>query len=116
MRSERNEDRPYYSILLEFYGGLLSDRQREMLSYSIDDDLSLSEIAELTGITRQGVRDAIGKAESQLVFYEEKLGMYSTFVRRRECGETLSDMIESGSDDKSLMLELVRQICGDLNS
>lgn len=116
MRGEKNEDRPYYSVLLEFYGELLTDRQREILSYSIDDDLSLSEIAELTGITRQGVRDAIGKAESQLFFYEEKLGMYRAFVQRRECGETLSDMIESGSADKSVMLELVRQICGDLNS
>lgn len=67
------------SRLLDLYGGLLSDRQREICALCYDDDLSLSEIASLTGITRQGVRDARRRAEAILFAYEEKLGLLARF-------------------------------------
>ncbi len=62
------------SYLLDFYGELLTARQRSFLIYYYDDDLSLSEIAENEGITRQGVHDAIKRAENQLYDMEKKLG------------------------------------------
>lgn len=105
----------YISLLLEFYGSLLTPRQREILTYSVDDDLTLSEISELTGITRQGVRDAIGKAEAQLALYEEKLGMYKGYLARQKDGDRLSGLIEGIAGDsaaKSEALELVKRICG----
>ena len=46
-----------FPLLLDAYGVLLTERKRELLEYYYDDDLSLSEIAELTGLTRQGARD-----------------------------------------------------------
>ncbi len=62
------------SLLLDFYGDMLTDKQREVIEYYYNDDLSLSEIAENEGITRQGVRDAIKRAELQLTEMEERLG------------------------------------------
>ncbi len=64
-----------YSNLLSIYGGLLTDKQLETMEYYYDEDLSLGEIAENTGISRQGVRDFIKRAEELLDMYEEKLGL-----------------------------------------
>ena len=67
------------SYLLDFYGELLTQKQHDFLIYYYDEDLSLSEIAENEGITRQGVRDAIKRAESQLFEMEKKLGVAAKF-------------------------------------
>ena len=66
------------SILLDFYGAMLTEKQREAVEYYYNDDLSLSEIADNQGISRQGVRDAIKRAEALLFEMEECLG----FARR----------------------------------
>ena len=68
-----------YSILLDHYGPVLTQRQRDILTEYYDEDLSLSEIAENFGITRQGVRDAIKRAEQQLLEMEERLGLARRF-------------------------------------
>lgn len=67
------------TILYDFYGDMLTDKQRDFLSYYYNDDLSLSEIADNEGITRQGVRDAIKRAEAQLYDMENRLGFASKF-------------------------------------
>lgn len=63
------------SVLLDYYGSLLPDKQRELTELYYNEDLSLSEIAENDGITRQGVRDSIKRAENTLVSIESKLGL-----------------------------------------
>ncbi|MCR5484993.1 MAG: DNA-binding protein [Clostridiales bacterium] len=63
------------ALLLDYYGEMLTDKQKDFLEYYYNDDLSLSEIAANEGITRQGVRDAIKRAEAQLYEMEEKLGL-----------------------------------------
>ena len=63
------------SILMDYYGAMLTDKQREALEWYYNEDLSLAEIAEHTGVTRQGVRDSIKRAEAQLVECEGKLGL-----------------------------------------
>lgn len=68
-------DRIEISALLDIYGSLLNERQRSMLELYCDEDLSLSEISENVGITRQGVRDAIARAANNLTEIEEKLGI-----------------------------------------
>ena len=67
------------SLLLDFYGDILSEPQREAMDYFYNGDLSLSEISELTGITRQGVRDRLVKAEQILSELEEKLSLAKRF-------------------------------------
>lgn len=66
-----------FSMLLAFYRNLLNDKQVEMLESYYDHDLSLSEISENVGMSRQGVRDTIKRAEQQLLEYEEKLCLIS---------------------------------------
>ena len=61
-------------LLADFYGEMLTDNQRKFIEYYYSDDLSLSEIAQNEGITRQGVRDAVKRAETQLYDMEKKLG------------------------------------------
>ena len=61
------------SFLMDLYGGLLTDKQRAFLEFYYNDDLSLAEIAENEGITRQGVYDIVKRAKDQLVNFEEKL-------------------------------------------
>ena len=72
------------SFLLDFYGEMLTEKQREMIEFYNNEDLSLSEIADNQGITRQGVRDSIKRAEAQLLEMEERLGLAKRFREMRE--------------------------------
>ena len=64
-----------FPLLLDAYGALLTERKRELLDYYYNEDYSLSEIAELTGLSRQGARDGIRKAEEELRTLEDTLSM-----------------------------------------
>ena len=63
------------AFLLDFYGEVLGERTRELLEMYYCDDMSLAEIADAVGITRQGARGGIKKGEEELLFLEEKLGL-----------------------------------------
>ena len=67
------------SVLFDFYGDLLTEKQAEMIDLYYNDDLSLGEISEIQGVTRQGVRDSIKRAENQMFELEEKLSMVKRF-------------------------------------
>lgn len=77
------------AFLVDFYGDMLTEKQRDMIELYYDDDLSLSEIAENEGITRQGVRDSIKRAESQLLEMEDRLGLARRFRTVRESIEAI---------------------------
>ena len=86
-------------FLLDCYGDVLTERRRTVLDYYDNDDLSLAEIADEIGISRQGVRDLIKNAEEELYFYEEKLGLAARFRKTREQAERLMELLkESGAD------------------
>jgi predicted DNA-binding protein YlxM (UPF0122 family) len=74
------EDRIRQSLLLDFYGELLTERQRSCYELHVNDDLSLTEIAEQCGISRQGVWDNIRRAESALDAIEQKTGLIARFT------------------------------------
>jgi predicted DNA-binding protein YlxM (UPF0122 family) len=63
------------AYLLDFYGEALDERTNSIMQAYYDDDLSLSEIAELKGVTRQSVLDAIKTVKSELDGFEQKLGL-----------------------------------------
>ena len=67
------------TMLFDFYGELLTEKQREYFDLHYNEDLSLAEIAEDRDITRQGVRDAIKRAEQQLLEMEDRLGLARRF-------------------------------------
>ncbi|NCB50508.1 MAG: winged helix-turn-helix transcriptional regulator [Clostridia bacterium] len=71
-------------MLFDFYGELLTDKQREYFDLHYNEDLSLAEIAEQMGISRQGVWDIIRRAEAALRETEEKTGLIGRFTERRE--------------------------------
>ena len=81
------------SLLLDFYGELLSEKVRRATELYYNDDLSLSEVAEDMGITRQGVRDLIKRAEGNLYGYEQKLGLYKRFLEMQKGLGTLKDSL-----------------------
>ncbi len=81
-------------FLLDFYGDILSPKQKDFLTLYYDEDLSLSEIAENEGITRQGVRDAIKRAEAQLIETEEKLGLVKRFDDFKKSVDEISECAE----------------------
>ncbi|MBQ8183917.1 MAG: DNA-binding protein [Clostridia bacterium] len=79
-------------LLADYYGEMLTENQRKFIEYYYNDDLSLSEIAQNEGITRQGVRDAVKRAEAQLYDMENKLGFAE---RSRKVNEVLNSIRES---------------------
>lgn len=80
------------SVLLDFYGEMLTEKQREVVEYYYNEDLSLAEIAEHSGITRQGVRDSIKRAENQLLDCEDKLGLWARFLEIKQGLEEISEI------------------------
>ena len=68
-----------FSRLLDFYGDMLTQKQRDSIEYYYNEDLSLSEISQNLGITRQGVRDAVKRAEALLYDMESRLGLAKKF-------------------------------------
>ena len=92
------ESRWTRSMLLDFYGELLTNKQRECFDLHYNEDLYLSEIAEQLGISRQGVWDSIRRAESAMVEVEEKTGLLSRFEENRaaltELLHTLGELTE----------------------
>lgn len=71
-------------LLFDFYRNILTDKQAECVDLYYNEDLSLSEISEHLGITRQGVRDNIKRAEHSLYQIEEQLGLLQRFLSIKE--------------------------------
>ena len=69
------------TMLFDFYGELLTERQKEFFDLYYNEDLSLSEIAENNGISRQGVRDVIVRAEAVMQEVEDKTGLIRRFLQ-----------------------------------
>ncbi len=83
------------SLLLDFYGAILTEKQRESLELYYNEDLSLAEIAEIAQISRQGVRDNIKRGENILLEMEEKLGFFEKYADLDEVMEQLTNLAEN---------------------
>ena len=105
------------SVLCEFYGKLLTDKQLAILEDYYNMDLSLSEIAENYGITRQAVRDVIKKGENKLFEFEEKLGfMKRVYKQEEKIATVLSELtkIQTKFTDKQIA-EILEHVKEQLN-
>ncbi|MBE6542717.1 MAG: DNA-binding protein [Ruminococcaceae bacterium] len=98
-----------FPILLDTYGVLLTDRKREILDYYYNEDYSLTEISELTGISRQGVRDSIKKSEEEIYALESKLKIAE---KNNVSSEILSSVI---ADLEEMKKTADRQVNDQLN-
>lgn len=81
-------------ILFDIYGEMLTKKQQDFIGYYYNDDLSLAEIAENEGITRQGVRDAIKRAEAQLYEFEKHLGLHARLERTKNGLQEIKELVE----------------------
>ena len=72
------------AMLFDFYGDLLTERQKEFYDLYYNEDLSLAEIAENYGISRQGVRDVIVRAEAAMTEIEDKTHLIRRFYQMQK--------------------------------
>ena len=103
------------SILLDYYGELLTEKQRECFDLHYNEDLSLSEIAEQLGISRQGVWDNIRRAESAMQEMERKTGLIRKTRENREALSKLKSRLDklcemTGGEAKSLAREAAAEL------
>ncbi|MBQ1630977.1 MAG: YlxM family DNA-binding protein [Firmicutes bacterium] len=83
------------SLLYDFYGGLLTDKQREVMELYHEENYSIVEIAGELGVSKQAVHDNLKKTERILSDYEDKLGLVSKFVARSNALRTVRADVES---------------------
>ena len=102
------------SLLFDFYGELLKPSGRQSIDLYYNEDLSLAEIADQSGITRQGVRDSIKRCEQQLFEFEKKLGLFKRFKELEqgldEISVTAQNIFNNSQDDNiKLLAQSIRQ-------
>ena len=83
------------TMLFDFYGEVLTPRQKEFFDLYYNEDLSLAEIAENYGISRQGVRDVIVRAEAIMTDLEDKTGLMKRFLQMQQQVQAILDAAES---------------------
>ena len=88
------------SLLFEFYGNLLTEKQKSILNDFLNNNLSLTEIAESYGVTRQAINDLIKRTIKILQSYEDKLGLLAKFKNIKSKVEKASLCIDSGDNQK----------------
>ena len=82
------------TMLFDFYGEVLTPRQKEFFDLYYNEDLSLAEIAENYGISRQGVRDVIVRAEAIMTDLEDKTGLMKRFMLMQQQVQAILDAAE----------------------
>ncbi len=101
------------SLLLDFYGQVLSEKQFQIMDYYYNDDLSLREISEILGITRQGVHDTIKRSEAFLEELEQSLGLYAKWQRLQQQLESIEGAVKeiTGENDRLCKNEAIKNNC-----
>lgn len=103
------------TILLDVYGQLLTEKQRDAIDMYYNEDLSLSEIADVIDISRQGVRESIKQGEKHLTNYEEKLGIVERFHNISSKLEKLNALLENTDfDGKDEFYGLIDEISKEI--
>ena len=105
------------TMLFDFYGSLLTEKQQQIIKSYFYDDLSLSEIADNIGISRQGVYDHLHRSEENLESYEAELGLLKKYNKIRNNINDLEDIMtakgilaEDQNQDLSKKLESIKSI------
>ena len=111
------ERKVYYSRLLDFYGGLLPEKQQACMFQYYYDDLSLAEVSENLGITRQGVRDLIKRGEASLEKSEAELKLVEKDdEKRRRRDEIAAELSALAQEVPEKLAKRVRALVDSINS
>ncbi len=109
------DDRIYQGYLFDFYGELLNEHRREIYEEYVNEDLSLNEIAEERGVSRQSVFDLVKRCNAALSGYEEKLGLVHRFLSVKEqAGEIEKLSAAADSADMKRIHTLAKDILREL--
>ena len=102
----------YASLLYDFYGALLGESQNEVMTMYHEDNLSLAEIAEEMGTSRQAVHYTLKKAEAKLEEFEDKLGLLEEYKKNQERAAAAIEIIESmiNEENRNRLLEVIEII------
>ena len=100
------------TLLYDFYGELLTKHQKEIYEQFVLEDLSLSEIAENAGISRQGVHDLIKRCNNTLESYEKKLHLVEKFLSIRKKVQKMNELLDHEIEEG--LIQNIRQIAGEI--
>ena len=95
------------AVVFDYYGKLLSDKQYNVIDQHCNEDLSLKEIAELNGISKQGISDILSRAEKKLRFYEDELKLISKFDKINSSLKEINLLIEKSKIEDSPSLNIL---------
>ena len=96
------EDRVEISLLMDYYGPLLTEKQKSIMELYYNDDLSLAEIAELNSTSRQAIHDLIKRCYKQFLSYESKLNLLEKSLEKEK---KISEFLNQVNEEYSLMAE-----------
>lgn len=97
--------------LFDIYGGLLTEKQQQCLRFYFYDDLSLTEIAEDLGVSRQAVHDLLKRVEQILERNETKLGLLAREEADRARLRNVMRLLEGGKNDEAV--QILSEMCGE---
>ncbi|NLK07617.1 MAG: YlxM family DNA-binding protein [Firmicutes bacterium] len=107
-------------LLLDFYGPLLTEKQRQYFKLYHQEDMSLGEIADEYGVTRQAVYDLLQRSQKSLLDLEGKLGLAKRYARQSHELEMIKNRLEDLSERESLQksvsdeLAAIKQLVGEM--
>lgn len=102
------------AMLYDFYGELLTEHQKKIYEDVVNNDFSLTEIAQANGISRQGVHDLIRRCDKLLQDYEEKLHLVERFLKIRDEVEALQKLAENDAVSREALAGKVKEISGQI--
>ena len=102
------------TYLYDFYGELLTDHQREVYEDFVLNDLSLSEIAQEEGISRQGVHDLVKRCDRILEGYEEKLHLLERFLSTKEKVSRIQSLSRNSQQQKEVVMAEIEAISNEI--
>lgn len=101
----------YQNLLYDFYGELLTEHQRRIYECAVYEDLSLKELSDEYGITRQGIHDLIKRCDKTLGEYENRLHMIEKFSAIKDI---VRQIREASAEDRSENGDRIRSLCDAL--
>lgn len=104
------ENRIEMSLLLDYYGELLTEKQKEIMTMYYDENLSLAEIADINDNSRQAIHDLIHRSSSKLIKYEEKLHVKEETELRENKKKKLIELLNSNNCNNSEILSLIDEM------
>lgn len=102
------------ALLYDFYGELLTSHQKEIYEQFVLEDLSLGEIAEDAGISRQGVHDMVKRCNKALQGYEEKLHLVEKFLKVKAKVNQIDEVLEQHKDNADVLVKEIRKISDEI--